>query len=91
MYQMLCRNRVENYTRWKAIFDSHASAHRAAGLELTDLWRDVSDPNDVFFLFAVSYVTRARAFLEDPAAAEAGRDAGVVEGEIHLLERGDVY
>jgi hypothetical protein len=91
MYQMLCRNRVEDYSKWKKIFDSHASAHRAAGLELKDLWRDVTDPNNVFFLFTVGGIERARAFIADPAAAEAGRAAGVLDGEVHFLERGDVY
>jgi hypothetical protein len=85
---MLCRNRVEDYSRWKRIFDSHAPAHREAGLELTDIWRDVADPNNVFFLFVVSSIARARGFIEAPAAAEAGRAAGVLDGEVHFLERG---
>jgi hypothetical protein len=91
MIQMLCRNRVEDYTRWKKIFDSHASAHRAAGLELTHLWRDVADPNNVYFLFTVCSMDRARAFITDPSAAEAGHASGVLEGEVHFLERDDAY
>jgi len=27
---MLCRTRVKDYPTWKAVFDSHADAHRAA-------------------------------------------------------------
>lgn len=91
MIHMLCRNRVEEYQRWKRIFDSHASAHRAAGLELTNLWRDVADANTVFFLFTVGDMERARAFIADPAAAEVGRAAGVIDGEVHFLATGDVY
>jgi len=32
MIVMLCRNRVTDFSKWKAVFDSHAQAHRAAGL-----------------------------------------------------------
>lgn len=91
MYELLCRNRVEDYERWKKVFDSHAAAHPEASLELTDLWRDVEDPNNVFFLFRVSDVDAARAFLEDPAQAEVGAAAGVIDGEYHFVERGELY
>lgn len=32
MIVMLCQNRVADFSKWKAVFDSHAQAHRAAGL-----------------------------------------------------------
>lgn len=46
MIVMLCRNRVADFWTWKAVFDSHAQAHRAAGLYLRDLWSDVEEPNN---------------------------------------------
>ncbi len=91
MVVMLCRNRVDDFARWKKVFDSHAEAHRAAGLRLLNLWRAVEDPNNVFFLFEVSAIERARAFISDPAAAEAGRTSGVLDGEYHFLESGPGY
>jgi hypothetical protein len=84
---LLCRNRVADFSKWKAVFDSHADAHCEAGLRLLDLWRGVEEPNNVFFLFEVANVEHARAFLSDPAAAEAGSTAGVLDGEYHFLER----
>jgi hypothetical protein len=91
MYELLCRNRVEDYRRWWKVFESHASAHRQAGLQLTYLWRDVEDPNNIFFLFQVSSLDKARAFIQDPAGAEAGAAAGVLDGEYHFLEKGKTY
>jgi hypothetical protein len=73
MLVMLCRNRVADFPKWKAVFDSHAEAHRAAGLRLRDLWRDVEEPNNVFFVLEVASLDRAQAFIGDPAAAESGR------------------
>lgn len=86
MIVMLCRNRVENFARWKAVFDSHAAAHRKAGLRLTNLWRKIEEPNNLFFLLEVADVDRASAFLHAPESAEAGEAAGVIDGEYHFLE-----
>jgi hypothetical protein len=91
MYELLCRNRVEDYTRWRKVFDTHAPAAREAGLQLIDLWRDMEDPNNIFFLFLVSSVDKARAFMQDPTAEEAGAAAGVLDGEYHFVERGETY
>jgi hypothetical protein len=50
------------------------------------LWREVKEPNNVFFLFEVTNVEKAEAFISNPAAAEAGRISGVLDGECHFLE-----
>lgn len=85
MIVMLCRNRVRSFEVWKKVFDDHAPAHREAGLRLVHLWRDLGDPDTVLFLFEVSDLERARAFVATPEAAEAGIKAGVLEGEYRFL------
>ena len=91
MLVMLCRNRVADFAKWKAVFVSHAPAHREAGLRLMNLWRDLEEPNNVFFLFEVTSLDKARAFINNPAAAEAGKTSGVLGGEYHFLESGAGY
>jgi hypothetical protein len=91
MLVMLCRNRVADFSKWKAVFDSHAQAHRAAGLQLRELWRERIEPNNVFFLFEVTSLERAQAFISDPAAAETGKMSCVLDGEYHFLETGAGY
>gem|GEM_PF-605821 len=83
---MLVRNRVEDYQRWISVFDTQDQAANEAGLHLTNLWRDVEDPNNVFFVLRVSDLDKARAFLADPRSAEVGKEAGVIDGEVHFLE-----
>ena len=90
MAVLLCRNRVADYSAWKAVFDLHAPDSAEAGLTLTSLWRDIEDPNNVFFVFDVANIDRAQAFIADPKGAEVGRTAGVVEGEYHFLTQGPV-
>jgi hypothetical protein len=85
MDYMLCRNRVRNFDRWKRVFDSHAGAHRAAGLTLVHLWQCIDNPSQVFFLFEVEDVQRARAFVKAEDASQTAREAGLIEGEIHFF------
>ena len=86
---MLVKNRVENYSRWKRVFDSQDPVAKEAGLHLTDLWRDVDDPNIVFFVFRINNLEKAQAFLADPKSAEIGKEAGVIDGEVHFLEKSE--
>ena len=91
MLVMLCRNRVADFAKWKAVFASHAQAHRAAGLRLMNLWRSLQDANNVFFLFEVTDMAQARAFISNPAAGGAAKTSGVLEGEYHFLESSAGY
>lgn len=86
MLVMLCRNRVQDFSEWKRIFDSQCDEQRGAGLRLTHLWRDVEDRNNVFFLFEVSDKQKALALINSPDAAEIGKKSGVVDGECHFLD-----
>src|SRR5262245_56281847 len=85
MNYMLCRNRVRNFDHWKSVFDSHAEAHEAAGLKLVHLWYELNSPRNVFFLFEVDNVERARAFLESADASAAERESGLIEGDVRFF------
>ncbi len=82
---MLCRNRVADFPRWKAVFASHQAAHQAAGLRLVSIGRSLEEPNNVFFLFEVASMDKAREFINNPDAAKAGEASGVIDGEYHLV------
>ena len=91
MTYMLCRNRVADFNRWKAVFSSHQSAHLEAGLKLVKIWRGIEDRDDVFFLFEVQGVEMAKVFISNPEAAKTGAEAGVLEGEYHFVEDAGGY
>lgn len=86
MTYMLCRNRVVDYERWKTIFDTHPESQEAAGLRLERMWRSAEDPNNVFFIFEVTDVEAARAFISTPEAAKVGEESGVLDGECHFVK-----
>lgn len=88
---LVCRNNVADYRRWWAVFESHADAHRAAGLNLKDHWVSADDPNEVFFLFSVDDRGKAEAFMANPQAAEGAEEAGVIDGEYWFVLQTDGY
>jgi hypothetical protein len=91
MTYLLCRNRVLDFPRWKAVFASHEEAHLAAGLKLKGLWRGAEEPNNVFFVFEVESLEKAHKFIGDPEAAKAAEASGVMDGEYHFVESAGGY
>ncbi len=87
MIELLCRNRVRDFAKWKSVFDAHTAAHQKAGLTLKALWQEVETPGNVLFLFAVESIDRAERFMADPVSEEAGREAGVIDGEYYFVHR----
>jgi hypothetical protein len=88
---VLCRNRVVDFARWKALFASHQEAHPSAGLRLVKLWRSLDQLNNIFFLFEVAGIEKARAFIGTPEAANAGEASGVIDGEYHFVQDAGGY
>jgi hypothetical protein len=85
MNYVLCRHRVRNFDYWKGVFDSQADAHCAAGLKLVHLWHEADNPRQVFFLFELENVERARSFLDSSVAAESASKSGLIEGDFHYF------
>ena len=91
MIYLLCRNRVGDFAQWRAVFASHEAAHKKAGLRLLGIRREIGEPNNVFFMFEVASVEKARKFIGDPEAAKAAGTSGVIEGEYHFVEDAGGY
>ena len=78
---------MADFEQWKQVFESHADAHREAGLHLINLWREHDQPEQVYFLFEIESIERAQAFLASPMTPEDRARAGVLEGpEVHYLD-----
>jgi len=88
---LFCRNRVSDFARWKTVFASHEAAHQKAGLRLLGLRREVGEPNNVFFMFEVASMEKARQFISDPEAGKAAQTSGVIDGEYHFVEDAGGY
>lgn len=78
MTHILIQHKVQNFSKWKPVFDEHNSARQAAGLRVLHVWQKVGDPNDVTMLFEANNLAKAKEFSQSPELQEKMKDAGVV-------------
>lgn len=84
--QLLVRNKVKDFARWRSYFDAEEKPAEEYGLKLVSLWQSMDDPNDVFFLFDVDDVDRANDFMARPESQEIGEKSGVISGEFYFIK-----
>jgi hypothetical protein len=78
MAYMLIRHRVQDFGKWKPLYDAHRQARAAAGLKDLNLWRNVDDSSEIFLLFEASDVAKVRAFVASADLKEKMASAGVI-------------
>lgn len=79
MTHLLVRHKVADFPQWKKVFDSHKEAQGKAGLKLKQIFRSLADSNEVFLLFEVSDLEKAKAFLYSPEVPKAKEESGVID------------
>ena len=85
MLYMICRNKVKDFKHWKKVFDSHPETYQHVGIKLVNMWQVEDDPNNVFFMFSVESKEKALTFVNAPESAQAGVEAGVINGEYYFI------
>jgi hypothetical protein len=79
MSHLLIRHKVADFAKWKASYDHHAGVRKAAGLTESNLLRSAENPNEVFILFTVSDVNKAKALTGSADLRAEMQKAGVVD------------
>jgi hypothetical protein len=79
MGYLLVRHKVREYHEWKRVFDTHKDAQRDAGLRIEKVMRNLYEPNEVFLLFEVMDLARARGFVSSSEVSDAQTQSGVVD------------
>ena len=87
MALLIVRHKVQDYSKWKPVFDDHATARKAAGCKGGRLWRSASDPNEIFVLLGWDSVESARKFVETANLQQVMQRSGVVDKpDVYFLE-----
>ncbi len=76
---MLIRHKVADFAKWKPVYDMHLSARQKAGLKEEHLFHNADDPNEVFLLFSMEDLDKAKAFSASDDLRQAMEKAGVSE------------
>jgi len=85
---MLTRAKVRDFNAWKPAYDAHQPARRDAGLTEKYLLRNADDPNEVFLLFEVQDLNRAKMFATSTDLRDRMQESGVVDKpDIYFLTK----
>ena len=88
MPYLLVRHKVEDYERWKPVFDhDHGATRKRSGSKGGWILRNALDPNELVILLEWDSSENARLFVNADATREAMQRAGVAdEPDVYFLE-----
>jgi hypothetical protein len=87
MPYILVQHSVEDYDKWKSVFDEEGPNRRAAGSKGALVLRNADDPNQITVLLEVDNLEDARAFAGSDDLREAMERAGVTgPPNVYFLE-----
>ena len=79
MCYLVVRHTVADYEKWRPFYDGDDARRRAAGATgVTQVYRDVDDPNTTTVLMEWDKPENALKFAHDSALAEVMKKAGVI-------------
>jgi len=90
MPYLLVQHTVEDYDKWKSVFDEHATARKAAGSKGGVILRNADNPNQVTILLEVDNLVDAQAFAGSDDLRETMQRAGVTRPpNVYFLNEAD--
>lgn len=92
MFHFMVRHKVEDYAKWKAVFDSGSEMRAAASSVKGHIFRDADDPSMVTILNHFEDADKAQAFMQSPDLAEVMKEAGVIsKPEVFIFGHEEKY
>jgi heme-degrading monooxygenase HmoA len=89
MPYLLVRHKVEDYARWRPIYDEHAATRKASGASGSAagrVFRSATDPNEVVILLEWDDLEKARQFAQSADLHQTMQRAGVVaQPDVYFL------
>ena len=70
---------VEDFEKWKPLFDADAERHKSAGLSTVGVYRQAGDENNLLIVFEGNDPEAMRKMLSDPEIGEKMKEAGVLK------------
>jgi heme-degrading monooxygenase HmoA len=87
MAYVLVHSKVEDYNKWKPMYDDNANIRRAAGSKGSTIFRSKDDSNEVVILLEWDNFENARKFANSTELRERMQQAGVIgKPEILFLD-----
>ena len=79
MSYMYIVHTVEDYAKWRTIFDEDARTnHRANGITESRVFRNADKPNEIIVTLKLDDLEKARQYTQSESLKEAMQRAGVI-------------
>jgi heme-degrading monooxygenase HmoA len=91
MPYILVRHKVNDYAKWKPLFDAH-EGRKAAGSQGGRIFRTAEDPNELVVLMEWDTLDKARAFAHSDDLRKTMEKAGVADQpDVYFLEEIETF
>ncbi len=77
MATLMIRHKVEDYAKWKAVYDDVVSLRKDSGNKGARLLRSADNPNEIVLLNEFADMDKARQFAQSEDLKQAMQKAGV--------------
>jgi heme-degrading monooxygenase HmoA len=85
---LLIKHRVEDYSKWKPVFDENRLTREKLGSKGWQLFHSLDNPNEIVILLEWDTKEHATMFIESEDLKKTMQDAGVVtKPEVHFFEK----
>ena len=89
MSYMLVQHEVEDYAKWRSVFDSVEGLRKENGEKSAQVMRSADNSNSITALFEWDTIENARQYAQSPELKEAMQRAGVTSApNISFLDEG---
>ncbi len=82
----LARLKVEDYAKWKPVFDQISDARKASGgAKRGILLRDADNPNEITILIEWDNLENARKFIQSEDVKKSLKKSGTIKSDFYFL------
>jgi uncharacterized protein (DUF1330 family) len=90
MTYLLVRHTVQDYSKWKPVFDHDGKNREAAGSKGSQVFQDINKPNEVTVIMEFENAENAEKMVESDDLHKAMHSAGVLgKPEVSFLNGGE--
>jgi quinol monooxygenase YgiN len=90
MIQVLVRHNVEDYNKWRPVYDGHEAFRKETGSLGARVLRDANDPTNIVVVTEWPDMKSAQAFAGSASLHEVMGKAGIVgKPDVYFLEQVD--
>ena len=84
---VILSHKVENFKKWKSIYDQDVERRTKAGLKEIVVGQKADEPNMVYMIFETNDTSKVKEMIDDPSLKEIMDEAGVIsKPELIIIE-----